>query len=262
MSENLRHDALLEPEDENYLVSLRGFAHVLRKRLWIILAVTLAVVAVAVGYSRQEVPQYQASAKVLVGQDNEIVREPVDTSALQTLTSTVAEAANSRAIAEAVIQELDLQMSPGSLLGSLSVEVIEGTQFIQLSYADSDPERARRVANAVGHVLSERVSGDGSNANNITVTMWERVETPQAPMSPDPMRTGFLALIVGGMLGVALALLLEYLKDGWSSREQVEMVLGVPTLGAIPIFQTSRTTRTIRRGASEYERLERDDIGD
>jgi capsular polysaccharide biosynthesis protein len=61
-------------------------------------------------------------------------------------------------VAEAVVERLDLDLTPEQLLQNLSVEQISTTQFIQVSYRDPDPEEARRVVNAVGEVFSEQVS--------------------------------------------------------------------------------------------------------
>jgi capsular polysaccharide biosynthesis protein len=62
------------------------------------------------------------------------------------------------------------------------------------------------------------------------------------------MRDGFLALVLGGMLGAGLAFLLEYLDDRWRSPEEAEQVSGVPTLGQIPRFEVSEGKRRAKKG--------------
>jgi succinoglycan biosynthesis transport protein ExoP len=85
-------------------------------------------------------------------------------------------------------------------------------------------------------VFSEQVSEVSPSASAITATVWERAETPEVPVSPNPVRNGFLALVLGLMLGVGLAFLLEYLDDSLRSPEEAEQITGVPTFGIIPEF--------------------------
>jgi capsular polysaccharide biosynthesis protein len=46
--------------------------------------------------------------------------------------------------------------------------------------------------------------------------------------------------MLGGILGLGLAFLLENLDDSWRSPEEVELVSGVPTFGVIPVYEFSK----------------------
>jgi capsular polysaccharide biosynthesis protein len=230
------------PGDE--LVSLKDVARTLSKRIWLIVLVIVLVEGLAVGYSFLVTPQYEASIKVLVGQRNiknpTFARSVLD---LQQLTLTMARAVDSRPIAKAAIQRLDLPTTPGSVVANLESEAIEETQFIEVTYTDSDPQRAQQVVNAVGEAFSERVSEISLSTNAVTATVWEPAVTPNDPVSPNPARNILLGLVLGLMLGVGLAFLLEYLDDTWHSAEEAELLSGVPTLGAIPEVKVSNNDR-------------------
>jgi capsular polysaccharide biosynthesis protein len=153
-------------------------------------------------------------------------------------------AIDTRPVAEEAIRRLGLGISPDELLNNLTIEQIESSQFIQLSYTDSDPGRATQVVNMVGQVSSERISKASATANNITAKVWEKAEVPGTPASPQPLRNGLLAAVFGLMLGIGLALLMEYLDYSWRSPEEVEQISGVPTFATIPDFDLA----TRRRG--------------
>jgi len=58
-------------------------------------------------------------------------------------------------------------------------------------------------------------------------------------VSPDPLRNALIALVLGSLLGVALAFVLEFVDDSWDSPEEVEEVSGIPTLGVVPRFEVA-----------------------
>ncbi len=226
-----------------YIFSWRESLVTIRERLWVILLVTIVLMGAAWGFSLAQTPKYQASITILVGQERGITEAPEDVMGLQQLTQTMAVGVSSRPVAEAVIRQEDLRMTTEELLEGMSVEQIPDTQFIRVGYTDTDPERARRVANAVGEAFSERISEVSSNANSITASVWEPAATPNDPVSPNPVRNGLLGLAVGLMLGLALGFLLEYLDDTWRSPEEVESISGVPTLAVIPEAKVAKDTK-------------------
>jgi capsular polysaccharide biosynthesis protein len=188
-----------------------------------------------------------------VGQEQPSVVQQADPSlantvqGLQELVQTIVTGIDSRPIAEETIQRLGLQIAPGTLLQNLTVEQIGTTQFITLTYEDTDPERAQEIANTVSQVSSERIPQVSTSANGITTTIWEDATIPDTPVSPDPVRNGLLALALGLMFGIGLAFVTEYLDDSWRSPEEVEQVSGLPTFGVIPKFEIMKSERKERR---------------
>ena len=203
---------------------------------------------VSVGFSLAQTPKYEASIKMLVGQEQGNDEEPAgglggEVEGLQQITQTMAEGINSRPVAEAVIRQLNLQTTPEDFQKKLNAEQVRATQFIQVDYEDTSPETAQRVANAVGDAFSEQLSEVSPSANAVTATVWERAELPEEPVSPNPVRNAGLALGVGVMLGVALAFLLEYLDDRWRSPDEAEQISGVPTFGVIPVYEVPKVKK-------------------
>jgi len=210
--------------------------------------VATVLTGAVVGLSVAQTPTYEASITILVGQERGITETPNDVIGLQQLTQTMVGAVSSRRVAEAVIRQQDLRMTSDKFLEEhLSVEQVPNTQWIQVSYRDVSPERAQQVANAVGDVFSKQISEVSPNANAIaiTATVWERAVVPDAPVTPNPVRNGLLALAVGLIIGVGLAFLLEYLDDSWDSPEEMEQVSGAPTFGIIPEIKASKSQKGV-----------------
>jgi len=232
-----------EVADNEYVFSLRPLLRIVWRRLWIIVLVMLLFSGVAVASSLQQTPLYEASNKMLVGREGGITENPNDVVGFQQLAMTMAEALDSRPVAEAAIRQEGLKLSPEALLANLSAEVIPETQFVEVSYVDSNPERARRVVNAVGKAFSEQISEVSQSSSGITATVWEPAVTPTYPTSPTPRRDGFIALVLGGIVGLGLVFLLEHLDDSWRSPGEAEQISGVPTIGTIPRFEVAKGKR-------------------
>jgi capsular polysaccharide biosynthesis protein len=225
-------------EDE-YSLPLGDLLRVVWRRLWVIVLVAIITAGAAVVFSLLQTPQYEASIKVLIGQNQEDTTSNnlgQDIQGLQMLTQTMAEVVYTRTVAQAVIQDLDLHTYPAALLANMSVEQAAETQIIEVSYEDPSPEQAQRVATAIGRVFSQQVSEFSTSANAVSATVVEQAALPDNPVSPQPIRNGLLALMAGLVLGLVLAFLLEYRDDSWRSPEEAEQVSGVPTFAVIRQF--------------------------
>jgi receptor protein-tyrosine kinase len=227
----------IEAAENEKVISFNDFFRVVWKRIWIIVLTITVAVGVAVALSSLETPEYEASIRILIRQESGFVDTPMNAGGLQTLTATMAKAVATRPVAEETISRLDLNATPQQLLEDLSASQDVGTQFVQVSYRDPDPDTARLVVTTVGEVFSEqieRISNDTPNATAVTATLWERAAVPTEPVSPNLLRNVAVALMAGALLGIGLAFLRDYFDESWRSREEAERITGVPVVGVIP----------------------------
>nr|WP_273844811.1 Wzz/FepE/Etk N-terminal domain-containing protein [Rubrobacter calidifluminis] len=232
------------PTENEYYSSIRDIFRVIWKRLWVIVLVAALFTGAAAGIGYLQKPVYDASAQLLVGQKQikdpkGSVLSPSDVQGLQQLTQTMTVAVDSKPIAEQVIKNLHLRMSPQQLLDNLKAEQVQSTQFIQLDYRGTNPERARDIVNAFADVSAKRITDSTAGGSLIVASVWERATTPVAPSSPRPLRNGALALGLGVMFGLGLVFLLEHADDSWRSVDDIERASGVPSFGVIPQFAVS-----------------------
>jgi capsular polysaccharide biosynthesis protein len=258
-----RSGASSEMARDEYSISENGtsIGHllgVLWRRLWTIVLVVLVLTSAVVGFDLLRTPTYEATIKILIKQKQEKDISPDlgnEVLALEQLTQTLTEAIDTRPVALGVIDRLNLRLSVKSFLENLSVEQVPGTQFIEVSYEAEDPVRAAQIANAVGAVFSDQASKANPTTNAITATVWEEAAVPNSDASPNMVRDALLALVLGGMLGVGLAFLLEQHDDRLRSPEDVEEAAGVPSFGGIPEFNVSKSKKGIDRTRGSANRL-------
>ena len=224
---------VLEPERRREVYSLHGesqdtlslqeILRIISGHFWVIVIVVMVCVGMAVGYSVAQTPMYESSSTILVGQRQQAGGTPNlggDVSGLQQLATTLVVAADSRPVAEEVIQRLNLRTTPEALLEHLDVQQIPDSLYIQISYTDPSPNKARLVADTAAEVLSKQVSEVSPDVNAVTARVWESAVEPTAPVSPNIVLNGLLALAVGLALGLGLAFLLENLGVGADREER------------------------------------------
>ena len=230
--------------EEGYGLSVADVIRIIWRRLAVILLVAVLLTGSAVGLSLAQTPVYEASTTIAIGerQEENSVDQPLqsEVDGLQALALSMATAVDSRRVAEATIQRLDLRVAPGDFVENLSAEQVAETPFVEVKYTDTSRERAKLIANTVAAVFEAQVSEvNVGTTGPVTVEVWERAVAANDPVSPNPLRNGFVALVLGLMLGLGLAFLLEYLDNSWRSPEEVEQISGVPTYAVIPRHELS-----------------------
>ena len=93
----------------------------------------------------------------------------------------------------------------------------------------------------------------GVTANNISIV--DLATPPRTPSKPDMLLNMALAAMLGLVLGLLGALVLEALDETVATPDDVEKKLGVPVLGVVPLLAKGQTTSEaladIRSGFSE-----------
>ena len=87
--------------------------------------------------------------------------------------------------------------------------------------------------------------------NNISVT--EIAIPSETAVSPRRLTTVLAALFLSTLFGAGLALFLEYLDDTVRSTEDVESLLQLPALAAIPMIDTTQKRRLLLVGSANEE---------
>ena len=163
------------------------------------------------GASLLQTPTYEASALVSVVQKEGIEARQMEllagkiqaipnAPAGEVLAPTLTDATEPRPVAEEVIRRLGLEMAPSELLDNLTVEQVEGTSFLRLTYEGTDVAVATDIVNTMAEVSSERLTNTAGG--DLTASVYEKARVPDypTPVSPKPLRNGLLTLVIGLML--------------------------------------------------------------
>lgn len=85
-----------------------------------------------------------------------------------------------------------------------------------------------------------------------TISIIEPAQLPRSPIGPNKPATILLAAVIGFILAAGAAFLLEYLDDSLKNPDDVQKILGLTTLGAIPVMEETATRGELAVVASSH----------
>jgi polysaccharide biosynthesis transport protein len=135
-------------------MELRQILSLIGKWLWLII-LSVAIAAGSSYYaSLMATPLYRTKTTLMVGEPTRnIAPSSADLYTGQQLAYTYSQLALREPVMRGVMEALGLQMNWQSLAGQINIIVIPNTQLMEISVIDSDPYRAKVIADEIGRQL-------------------------------------------------------------------------------------------------------------
>lgn len=213
-------------------MEIRHYLKMLGKGWWIVVLTALIALNAAFITSYFTVPTYLASAKFIVSPNPTMLTDQYDVvNSLEALDkrSTVAtygEFLNSRGVYADAIKALKLDEAVMEDYKTAAV-VLPEANVLELTVTGPDPRLAADIANMIGSLTIDAVN-PLYKAYNVSVL--DAATVPIAPISPQPVRDASLALALGLILGVSIAILSEQIRvpiEAYRNRLRIDATTGV-----------------------------------
>ncbi|ART78210.1 capsular biosynthesis protein [Sutcliffiella horikoshii] len=230
-------------------ISLKELFQTIKKRLWLIVLLTvLATTVSGVVSFFLLTPIYQSSTQLLVNQAKS--EQAQFTSAdIQTnlqLINTYNVIIKSPAILDKVSENLDGEVNAGQLNGMITVGSANNSQVLDITVQHADPVLAATIANVTAQTFQAEVI-DIMNVDNVSILSGAQVGENPSPIKPQPVLNMAIAFVIGLMAGVGLAFLLEFLDNTVKNEQDVEKLLELPVLGSITIIEDKDIREAMQR---------------
>jgi len=216
------------------IIKIEDILDILLKRWKMILSVTLLATLTAGIISFFIIaPKYEASTKVFIGKENTKDQNynNSDIQMYQQLLKTYAGVITTNDLVEKAIEKADLNVTSKEVLETLTVTPSPNTQILEIKYTSTDKVLSRDLVNAV---TTQFIKTSTDLIPNGNVKIIESVKMPENPVSPNKKMNIAIAFLLGLMISVGFAFLLEFMDNTFKTKEQLEQILGVPVIGAIP----------------------------
>lgn len=197
-------------------MEIKLYLRMLQRGWWIVALTTLAAVFSALVFSYMATPIYSASARYIISPNPSYLGGEIDYNLIYSLDTldkrsiitTYSEVLNSPRIYRETLALLELRESDLTEY-SYSAVVLPETNIIEFLVQGPDPNMVVTLINGMGQHAVEYVE----NLYQIyDMGLLDPAEVPVEPISPQPLRDTGVALVVGVVLGSALALLRELLR--------------------------------------------------
>ena len=216
-------------------VDLREYFGIVKKRFWIVALITIIAVVVSGVISFFMLnPVYEAKSTLIVNADKQAETQIVtgdQITVTQKLAVTYGEIIKSRIVLDDVIKNLKLENTYESLSGQITVSPVKDTQIISISVQDTNPQKARDIANEIPKVF-EKEAKRITKANDVQVI--DKAILPKNPIKPNKVMNVLIAFVLGTMIGLFVVFLIEYLDNKIKTPQDIEKHLGLSVLGVVP----------------------------
>mgnify|MGYP001057974290 CR=1 FL=1 len=182
------------------------------------------------------VPEYTSSVTMMISkteyEDNKKSSNKMyyEILANKSLISTYSEILKSRGILNQVINNLELDMNYTSLADKIYIRPIKGTQIISITVLDTNPMRAKDIANETANIFKSSIA-EIIKVDNVNIL--DGAIIANNPIYPNIGRAISFWLYIGAIVG----LFVTYYQNSdkiIKSSDDVKYYFDIPTLGSIP----------------------------
>lgn len=213
-------------------ISLVELFSILKKQVGLIINTTLiGLIFMAVYTFFIATPQYNSTTQLLVNRPQEsetIQRSDIDANVQ--LINTYSDIVRGPVILEPVIEQLGIRESANSLREQIAVTTENNSQVFSLQVTNDNPYDAAIIANTTAAVFQESLN-ELMNIDNVSIIS---IAQPNlSPVTPNTTLNLLIGIVVGSMIGIGIAFLLEFLDNTVKDESYIVEEIGWPSLGRI-----------------------------
>jgi capsular polysaccharide biosynthesis protein len=238
-------------------MELREYWSIIRRRWWLPVAITLVALVASTVVGLRGAAAYKTDMRLAVttiptpDPNGVLYYDPIYYSNLDSeyLADDMSEFMTSRAFADEVHRELASGTMPvdedvASIMSATRTKKTH--RFIDITVTTPTFEEGGLIAGSISRILSDQphlaqyltaLSAYNTHLTIVTPPVTHRANTVPGLISEIGLRT-----VIGLIVGIGAAFLIDYLDQSVRTRQEAEALLGVPVMGEIP--------RSSRRGAA------------
>lgn len=227
-------------------MQLKDYARILWKRGWIIIVLAILAAGSAYVFSKLQTPIFKSTVTL-----STVPSRPSDygqTLAIKNLLRLYVQRMQSPILTQQVIDKLQLDVTPQKFASQIYFNADESTLTITLEARHPLPDVAAKMARTLAEVFVSY-----HNQENLQIDQRDRVlvniinATSPEIFSPKTSINTLAGAVLGALLGLVIIFVLEWLEsDIIRAAEDLERVIGVTVLGAIPTMAERASAPTTR----------------
>jgi capsular polysaccharide biosynthesis protein len=234
-------------------ITLKEIFETLRKHLLTIFISMFAGLAIAgVATFFVLTPKYSSQAQLIVTLPHSEVTNANDVTMNLQMINTYKDMIVSDLVLNEVKTRLEnednVHMSTGKIKEAISVNQSQNSQMFSIQAINTNAITAQQIANTTANVFQENAK-DVMNVDKISIISKAVADT--TPVSPNNQLNLAIGLILGVMVGIGSAFLMELFDRTVKDEKYVTDALGFPILGTVPEMSAKELSAGIaKKGAA------------
>ena len=219
-------------------MDLKDFSRIIRRRWQTIVVFVLLALLVATAASLLVSPRYESTARVFISTDTKTSQEAIAGSQFTAQrVQSYADLADSREVMRQVIADRSLEVSASKLAKQVDASVAQDTVIITLTVTDDDPAQAQKIAQStvesLSTVIEQLETPRGTRRTTIKASIIDPADLNTSAVYPNVPLNLAVALILGLLIGVSVAVARETLDTTVKTVEDVESILSAPVMASV-----------------------------
>ncbi len=216
----------MPPERHSEESELSLIAQTIRRRIWVVAVCFGVAIVGSIIFTLQAEKQYSATSALLLRPSAAVEPQRTVETNLQLIS-----------LPEIASNTAD---QVGGLSGEEVTAAVVATQrgesdIIEVKATTDDPDKAAAIANAfTEQFIAFREDASRGKLQTSKVEIVERAKAEDTPVSPNPVRNVIFGALIGLVLGIGLALLLEQLDRRVKRQDDLPEVTGLPLITTVP----------------------------
>lgn len=215
-------------------INLMEFFDYYLARVVYVLATVLAFVLLGSIYSFViKKPLYQSSTTVVLARTNDDTQKYTQSDVLlnQNLVPTYSNIIKSRSVLRQVINNEKLDYTADELSNLITVSSVENTEIIKVTVKNQDRELAKKIANGIVPVFTNKVQGF-YNIDNVSVL--DTAELASRPCNINYPKDLVIFIMLGFVLSSGVIFVIYYFDTTIKNTSDIEDKLKLTVLGTVP----------------------------
>ncbi len=219
-------------------MELRDYIRIVTRRWKLIAVCLLLIVAAAAALTLRTTPQYASTSKLFVSTPSGASSDPYQGGLFsEQRVASYANLVTGVDLAQRVVDKLHLHETALALSSEVTSSVTPGTVILEITVTDPLPAQAQRLSDAMSTeftgFVAQLETAPGKSTSPIKATIVDTASLPTSPVSPKPVRNLGLAVILGLLVGIGIAVLRETLDTSIKSAEDIASTMGAAMLGSV-----------------------------
>ena len=207
----------------------------LKKRIASILLAGLIGLVVGYAYSSLLItPLYTSTSMVYVVGSDSVISSLANLQLGSQLTRDYQVMIKNRTVMENVVKELNLPYSYRGLRNRISLSNPEGTRILNIRVTDSDPVRAKQVADAVAKEASEYIA---DIMEQDPPKIIEEGEIPTGKTSPNNTKNAMTTALLAMVAVMGIITIRFIMDDTIKTEDDIRNYFGVTVLAVVPLHE-------------------------